>query len=187
MMDSDLLILVDCQDQPIGTADKLAAHMNGQLHRAFSVFLFNDNDEFLLQQRALGKYHTPGLWSNTCCSHPYDGETLEIASIKRLDEEMGISVPLVKVFSTSYLAKFSNGLVEHEIDHVFVGRFNGTPKINTDEARDWAYKSLTEIEAEIACLPHKYTPWFKLIYVSAFKYFKCMNHLPVPGKMQLVL
>ena len=185
-MNSRQLILVNNQDQQIGTANKLAAHLNGQLHRAFSVFLFNNNDEFLLQQRALGKYHTPGLWSNTCCSHPYDGDELKTAAAKRLDEEMGVSTSLTEIFSAPYQAKFSNGLVEHEIDHIFVGRFDGTPMINTDEVRDWTYKSLAEIEAEMACFPNEYTPWFKLIYVSAYKYFKGMDDLPDFRTTQLI-
>ena len=157
------LILVNEKDEQVGIADKTTAHLQGMLHRAFSIFLFNSNNELLLQQRALHKYHTPGLWTNTCCSHPYDGEVIEDAALKRLEVEMGISASLEKVFHFQYKSVLPNGLIEHELDHVFIGKFSDKPNINPDEAMAWKYMPLDAIETEIEKTPEKYTPWFKII------------------------
>lgn len=173
-IDNRQLILVNEQDQQIGTTDKFTAHRLGLLHRAFSVFLFNEKGDFLLQKRALDKYHTPGLWSNTCCSHPCDGENIMVTAGQRLQEEMGIIADLKEVFSSSYRAEFKNGLIEHEVDHVFVGSYEGLPSCNPLEACNWCYRSLAEIEAEMMTSPNKYTPWFRKIYINAYRCFKAL-------------
>lgn len=131
-MNEEKVILVDSEDNPIGTMPKMEAHEKAVLHRAFSVFILNDKGELMLQQRAFHKYHSPGLWTNTCCSHQREGELNLEAGTRRLTEEMGFSVPLEELFSFIYKASFDNGLTEHELDHVLLGYFDGLPKINTD-------------------------------------------------------
>lgn len=162
---SEQVILVDGNDVQLGTMEKLEAHRQGILHRAFSIFVFNDKNELLLQQRAFGKYHSPGLWTNSCCSHPRPGERLEIAARRRLMEEMGISCDLNNSFSFIYKAEVGNNLIEHEYDHVFIGRYNGEPVINKNEVNDWKYLSLDSVRDEINNFPEKFTIWFK----SAFE------------------
>jgi isopentenyl-diphosphate delta-isomerase len=157
------VVLVDEQDNATGTMEKIEAHEKGLLHRAFSVLLFNDKDELLLQQRAFNKYHCPGLWTNTCCSHPYADENTLTAAKRRLKEEMGIECSLQKVFDFIYKAAFDNGLTEHEFDHVFFGRFSGTPVINPKEVAGWKYLSLNNLKKEMTQDPESYTPWFKII------------------------
>lgn len=160
----DYVILVDEQDNPIGTAEKMEAHQNGgKLHRAFSVLVFNNKGETMLQRRAASKYHCPGLWTNTCCSHPRPEETTLAAASRRLQEEMGFVCPLEEKFTFLYRAEFSNGLTEHEFDHVFVGHYNADPAINPVEADDWRWVSMDDLEKEIAKNPDAFTAWFKII------------------------
>lgn len=159
------VILVNESDKEIGTMEKLEAHEKGLLHRAFSTFLMNSKGQMLLQQRALSKYHTPGLWTNTCCSHPAPGETIEQAASRRLQEEMGINgVKLEVLFDFIYYKKFDNGLIEHELDHVLLGEFDGEAKLNPEEAESaqWLYPQ--EIEEWIQLAPDQFTYWFKLAF-----------------------
>lgn len=156
------VILVDENDYPLGVAEKMKAHSEGKLHRAFSVFVFNDAGEMLLQRRALGKYHSAGLWTNTCCSHPRAGESVEAAATRRLCEEMGFECTLHKIFHFVYKATLERALIEHEFDHVFFGRFNGQPRPNPQEVMDWRWLNLPALEQELKQCPENYTVWFKL-------------------------
>ena len=160
---NEQVVLVDRNDNRIGLMEKLEAHEKGLLHRAFSVLLFNDQQELLLQQRAFNKYHCGGLWTNTCCSHPRPEEDVKDAALRRLKEEMGIECNLKKSFDFIYKADFNNGLTEHEYDHVFFGSFSGNPVINPGEVADWKYMSLHAIKKDMADHPDQYTPWFKII------------------------
>lgn len=161
-MISDQVVLVDERDIEVGVCDKLAAHKKGLLHRAISIFIFSTKGEILLQKRAKTKYHSGGLWSNTCCSHPRHGENVEAAAHRRLEEEMGFDCPLEKVHSFIYRTPFENGLVEYEFDHVLVGVYNGTPVINPEEAEDWKWM-IQEAVVEDACVhPERYSYWFKI-------------------------
>ena len=160
----ELVILVDKDDKEIGSMEKMEAHEKGLLHRAFSIFLFNDKNELLLQQRATSKYHSGGLWTNTCCSHPRKGESVLEAADRRLMEEMGIEATMHSEFSFIYKAELDNDLTEHELDHVVMGKFNGTPSINPDEVEAWKYVSMTEIEADMKTNPENYTAWFKIVF-----------------------
>lgn len=160
----ELLILVDDQDNEIGVMDKLSIHQQGLLHRAFSVFLFNSKNELLLQQRADSKYHSPGLWTNTCCSHPKPYEKTIEACKRRLMEEMGMVCGLEFSFSFKYKCIFSNGLTEHEFDHVYVGTTNELPIINTIEVKDSRYISLIDLEKEIELHPENFTEWLKICF-----------------------
>lgn len=160
-MDNDV-ILVNKHDRAIGSMEKLKAHQEGVLHRAFSIFLFNKNGEVLMQRRALGKYHSPGLWTNTCCSHPAPEETVMEAAKRRLKMEMGMSTPVEFSFKFYYKSDFENGLMEHEIDHVLFGETEIQPLLNTDEACDWKYMSFEELEKDIVQNPQLYTTWFKI-------------------------
>lgn len=155
--------LVNSTDEPTGTMEKLEAHQKGVLHRAISVLIFNSNQEILLQRRALHKYHSPGLWTNTCCSHPYPNENSKEAAMRRLKEEMNIEARLEFAFKFEYQASFSNGLTEHELDHVFIGHSNDTPHLNTDEAVAFKWISLMELKKDIQNSPEKYTVWFKIM------------------------
>jgi len=147
----------------IGLMPKLEAHQKGILHRAFSIFVFNDNNEMMLQQRALNKYHSPGLWTNTCCSHQRDGETSLEAGKRRLEEEMGFITPLKETDSFIYKAPFDNGLTEHELDHILVGNYNGVPEINQAEVASWKWMTLEQIQKDMQINPDDYTAWFKII------------------------
>ena len=158
------VILVNEKDEPIGLMGKMEAHEKGLLHRAFSVFIFNSKQEVLLQQRAACKYHSPNLWTNTCCSHPRAGETNQQAGERRLQEEMGLQVPLQEVFSFIYKAPFDNGLTEHEYDHVLVGYSDAQPQINPEEVVSWKWLSLEAIKEDILQAPERYTAWFKIIF-----------------------
>jgi isopentenyl-diphosphate delta-isomerase len=158
------VILVDSNDVEIGLMEKMQAHEQAKLHRAFSVFLLNNKNEVLLQRRALGKYHCAGMWTNTCCSHPRAGETLQNAVDRRLLEEMGISCKTNWSYSFIYKADVGNGLVEHELDHVFIGRFNEAPQPNAEEVADWKYVSVNELKIDMSNHPDQYTPWFKIIF-----------------------
>lgn len=156
------VILVDRLDNETGTMEKMQAHRTPQLHRAFSVFIFNSRGKMLLQRRALNKYHSAGLWTNTCCSHPYPGEKTEDAAIRRTLEEMGFTTPLSRAFDFIYQANFDNGLTEYEFDHVFIGEYDGDVCINTDEVESYCYKSFDEIKSDLHQTPWMYTEWFKI-------------------------
>ena len=158
------VVLVDEQDHPIGLMEKQAAHIGPHLHRAFSVFIFNSEGELLMQQRALSKYHSPGLWTNTCCSHPRDGETLEEATSRRLMEEMGMTCEMHEVYTFIYKAPVGQGLTEHEFDHVWIGQSDDTPNINREEVESWKYMSLNDLKKDISIHPELYTEWFKITF-----------------------
>ena len=160
----ELLILVDNNDVEIGLMDKESVHQTGALHRAFSVFTFNSEGLLLLQRRALNKYHSPGLWSNTCCSHPRKDETTAAACSRRLMEEMGLECTLKFGFSFTYRAQFENGLIEHEFDHVYIGLTDDNPKPDQTEVMDWKYISTKELQSEILAHPEHYTEWLKICF-----------------------
>ncbi len=164
------MILVDENDRQIGLMPKMEAHQKARLHRAFSVFVLNDKGEIMLQQRAAHKYHSPLLWTNTCCSHQRDGESNLAAGKRRLKEEMGFEVELEEVFSFIYKAPFDNGLTEHELDHVMVGKYNGTPIINPEEVEDWKWMAPKAIQEDILLNPDNYTAWFKIIFDKFYNY-----------------
>jgi isopentenyl-diphosphate delta-isomerase len=159
----EMVILVDQEDKAIGTMEKMEAHQKGELHRAFSVLVFNSAGEMLLQKRAIHKYHSGGLWTNACCSHPFPGENMEEAARRRLQEEMGID--LRPEFSHKFIYKttLDQNLIEHEYDHVFIGKFNGEPAVNTNEVEDWKYVNIPWLKADMQKRPEAYTYWFKLI------------------------
>lgn len=159
------IILVDEHDQVVGSEEKMKAHENGgKLHRAFSIFIFNNKGEMLIQLRSVKKYHFGGLWTNACCSHPNDGENLEEAVIRKLNQEFGFTTNLKELFSFTYKATDKNsGLTEHEFDHVFIGEFNGVPQPNPEEIDNFKWISIQDLENEIELHPEKFTPWFKII------------------------
>jgi isopentenyl-diphosphate delta-isomerase len=158
------VILVSDTDDQLGLMGKMEAHKKGILHRAFSVFVFNKKGALLLQQRALDKYHSPGLWTNTCCSHQRDGESSLGAGKRRLNEEMGFHCDLEEVFWFIYSAAFDNGLTEHELDHVMVGYYDNDPVINLQEVASFKWMSLDKVKQDIAEHPENYTEWFKIIF-----------------------
>ena len=162
------VILVDELDNQLGLMPKMQAHEKAVLHRAFSVFIFNDEGELMLQQRAAHKYHSPLLWTNTCCSHQRDGESNIEAGKRRLIEEMGFKTNLKEIFSFVYKAPFDNGLTEHELDHVMIGNFNGTPKINPDEVASYKWMTLEAVKKDIELQPKLYTAWFKIIFKESY-------------------
>lgn len=162
-MMQEMVILVDEHDNEIGLMEKQEAHVKALLHRAFSVMVFNDKGEMLLQQRALSKYHSGGVWTNTCCSHPRQGETTEQAAHRRLQEEMGFDCELKLHQTFIYKAPFDNGLTEHELDHVFIGTYNQDPQINPEEVNDFHWISLSELDQQLRNQPEKFTVWFKMI------------------------
>ncbi len=164
------LILVDENDIPLGTADKMEAHEKALLHRAFSVFIFNKKGEMLLQQRAKKKYHSAGLWTNACCSHPYFNQDIVTAAEKRLQEEMGFNTALTPAFEFLYKASFDNGLTEHEYDHVFTGTYDGAIVPDKDEVEDFCFKTMDDIKSSIAQRPEQYTVWFKIAFPKLENY-----------------
>lgn len=157
------VILVDANDRAIGTMEKMEAHRKGLLHRAFSIVLFNDEGKMLLQKRSRDKYHSSGLWTNACCSHPLPAERMEDATRRRLMEEMGIDLQPTFSHKFIYRAQLDNNLTEYELDHVFLGTFNGTPDINVKEVEDWKYADLQWLREDIKKNPAAYTEWFKLL------------------------
>jgi isopentenyl-diphosphate Delta-isomerase len=157
------VILVDTSDREIGTMEKMEAHQKGVLHRAFSILLFDDSGRILLQKRAENKYHSSGLWTNTCCSHPLPGESTEEATRRRLMEEMGIDLQPSFSYTFMYREQLHPDLIEHELDHVFFGKYSGAPVINEKEVADWKYADLNWLRADMARHPDAYTVWFKLI------------------------
>ena len=171
----DKLILVDENDVPIGTIEKMEAHQKALLHRAFSVFIFNSKGEMLLQQRALNKYHSGGLWTNACCSHPYEGQEIQAAAEKRLQEEMGFTIPLTKVFDFIYKAPFDNGLTEHEFDHVFMGKYDDTILPDKSEVENYCFMSIEGIKESMQLYPEKYTVWFKIAFPKMESYLAAVS------------
>jgi len=166
------VILVNEQDEPIGTMEKMEAHRKGLLHRAFSIFVFNKKNELLLQQRAFSKYHSGGLWTNTCCSHPRKGEQTIDACHRRLQEEMGFDCELEKITDFIYRAELDHNLIEHEFDHVFVGKWEGSPKLNPEEAASYKWMDVEAVEADMKLNPQLYTEWFKIIYQKFLFYVR---------------
>jgi len=163
-MKEELVILVDENDNQIGLMPKMEAHEKALLHRAFSVFVFNSKNQLMLQQRAIHKYHSPGLWTNTCCSHQRDGESNLVAGKRRLFEEMGFVTELKETTSFIYKAPFENGLTEHEFDHILVGAYEGTPEINEEEVAAWKWMDLESVKKDIKNNSDNYTAWFKIIF-----------------------
>ncbi len=169
-MKEEQVILVNENDEQIGLMPKMEAHVKAKLHRAFSVFIMNDKGETMLQQRALDKYHSPGLWTNTCCSHQRDGETNIEAGKRRLFEEMGFTAELKELFSFIYKAPFDNGLTEHELDHVMIGKYNNAPAINPEEVADWKWMKVEDVKDDISKNPENYTAWFKIIFQKFYNF-----------------
>jgi len=165
----ELVILVDENDNQIGLMPKMEAHEKALLHRAFSVFVFNKNGELMIQQRAATKYHSPLLWTNTCCSHQRAGESNIEAGKRRLFEEMGFSTDLQEVFSFIYKAPFDNGLTEHELDYVLIGSFDGEPNINKEEVESYKWMPLEDVKTDIEKNPHIYTAWFQIIFNKSYE------------------
>lgn len=157
------VILVDANDNAIGIMEKMEAHEKGLLHRAFSVLIFNSKGELLIQKRASTKYHSGGLWTNTCCSHPTPQESIEQAAKRRLKEEMGIEAEPTFTYKFIYKTDLDKNLIEYEVDHVLTAQFDGEPKVNENEVEDWKYVGLKELQRDAQDNPHLYTEWFKLI------------------------
>jgi len=171
-MEEEKVILVNEQDQQIGLMPKLEAHEKAILHRAFSVFILNDKKEIMLQQRAHLKYHSPLLWTNTCCSHQREGETNIQAGNRRLFEEMGFNTELEELFHFIYKAPFDNGLTEHELDHVMIGYYNEAPLINYEEVEDWKWMKIEDIKNNMLLNPEIYTVWFKIIFDEFYHFLE---------------
>ncbi len=163
-MDLDHVILVDQDDREIGTEEKMAAHRSGVLHRAFSAFVVRPDGQMLLQRRAVTKYHSPGLWSNTCCSHPRPGESVLQAADRRMMEEMGMTVSLKRAFEFTYRAQLPGALVEHEYDHVLIGESQTEPVPSADEVGDWRWAPTSQIVNEMERTPDHFTVWFKIAF-----------------------
>jgi len=164
---TEFVILVDENDQEIGTMEKMQAHEKGLLHRAFSLFVYNEKGEMLLQKRAIDKYHSGGLWTNACCSHPRKGETLTEAVKRRTREEMGFECEPQFAFSFIYKASLDKNLIEHELDHLFEANFSDVPVMNPAEVADFRYLSIEAIRTEIEVMPENYTEWFKIVFEKA--------------------
>jgi len=169
-MKEEQVILVNEKNEQIGTMAKMEAHEKAVLHRAFSVFITNGNGEIMLQQRAASKYHSPLLWTNTCCSHQRVGETNIEAGKRRLQEEMGFQAELKELFSFIYKAPFDNGLTEHELDHVMIGSYDAEPNINPEEVEAWKWMSPENIKEDISNNPNEYTAWFKIIFDKFYEH-----------------
>ena len=169
-MKNEKVILVDQSDNKIGLMDKMEAHEKGILHRAFSVFIFNKSNELMLQKRAHSKYHSPGLWTNTCCSHQRDDESNIEAGKRRLFEEMGFTTDLAETTSFIYRAAFDNDLIEHELDHILIGSYENSPNINKTEVDSWKWMQLEDIKEDIEISPNNYTVWFKIIFQKYYEY-----------------
>lgn len=171
-MIEEKVILVNERDEQIGLMPKLEAHEKAELHRAFSIFILNSKNEVMLQQRASQKYHSPLLWTNTCCSHQREGESNIQAGNRRLMEEMGFSTELKELFHFIYKAPFDNGLTEHELDHVMVGYFDGEPEINPEEVENWKWMDIDTIKEDMQVHPEKYTVWFKIIFDEFYHFLE---------------
>jgi isopentenyl-diphosphate delta-isomerase len=171
-MKEENVILVNRNDEQIGLMPKLEAHEKAVLHRAFSVFVLNDKNEIMLQQRAQHKYHSPLLWTNTCCSHQREGETNIEAGSRRLYEEMGFKTELKELFHFIYKAPFDNGLTEHELDHVMIGYYNDEPKISPDEVESWKWMCIEDVQKDMQLYPEIYTVWFKIIFDEFYHFLE---------------
>jgi len=171
------VILVDADDCAIGTMEKMEAHEKGLLHRAFSIFLFNDAGEMLIHRRALTKYHCGGQWSNACCSHPIKGKELEACVRDKLFQEMGIEAVTEKAFEFVYRAELPNGLIEHEYDHVFFGSYNSAPRPNPHEVSDWRYAPIERLRSELKNHPELFTPWFRIIFERVAQHYVTIGGL----------
>ncbi|WP_375239425.1 isopentenyl-diphosphate Delta-isomerase [Aurantibacter sp.] len=174
-MKEEQVILVNEFDEQIGLMPKMEAHEKAVLHRAFSVFIFNDKNEMLLQQRAISKYHSPGLWTNTCCSHQREGESNIEAGTRRLQEEMGFTAVLTETTSFIYKAPFENGLTEHELDHILIGNYNNDPIINPNEVEAFKWMRTEDVKNDIIINPDSYTAWFKIIFDKFYDYINITN------------
>ena len=171
-MSEEHVILVNEKDEPIGLMSKMEAHEKAVLHRAFSVFVLNSKNEIMLQQRAHHKYHSPLLWTNTCCSHQREGETTIQAGSRRLFEEMGFKTELKELFHFIYKAPFDNGLTEHELDHVMIGYYNDAPVINPEEVEAWKWMPIEAVKEDIQANPSIYTIWFKIIFDEFYHFLE---------------
>ncbi len=171
-MIEEQVILVNQQDEPIGLMNKMEAHEKAVLHRAFSVFVLNNKNEVMLQQRAHHKYHSPLLWTNTCCSHQRASESNIEAGKRRLFEEMGFQTELKELFHFIYKAPFDNGLTEHELDHVMIGYYNEAPVVNPDEVESWKWMTIEAIKEDMIENPNVYTVWFKIIFDEFYHYLE---------------
>lgn len=171
-MNEEKVILVNEKDEQIGLMPKLEAHEKAMLHRAFSVFILNDKNELMLQQRASQKYHSPLLWTNTCCSHQREGESNLEAGTRRLYEEMGFTTELRELFHFIYKAPFENGLTEHELDHVMIGFYNGEPKINPDEVEAWKWMPIDDVKSDMEQHSERYTVWTRIIFDEFYHYLE---------------
>ena len=177
---NEMVILVDQHDRQIGVEEKMKVHREGKLHRAFSVFVFNENGEMLLQKRAPTKYHSGGLWTNACCSHPRPGETVEQAASRRLQEEMGFTCILKKTFHFVYKAELDQGLIEHEFDHVFIGHYDAATQSsdftpNSKEVVDYRWVGVDTLKRDVQTFPEKYTTWFKIALERTLKFKSTKN------------
>ena len=172
MSEEEKVILVNEKDEPIGLMPKMEAHEKALLHRAFSVFILNSNNEIMLQQRAAEKYHSPLLWTNTTCSHQREGETNIEAGTRRLREEMGFETQLKELFSFIYKAPFDNGLTEHELDHVMIGYYDDEPNINREEAESWKWMGIEDVKEDMQEHPELYTVWFRIIFDEFYHYLE---------------
>jgi isopentenyl-diphosphate delta-isomerase len=177
------VILVNEQDEQVGVMEKMQVHREGILHRAFSVFIFNSQGHMLLQQRAFSKYHSGGLWTNACCSHPAPGETTEQAAARRLREEMGFNTPLVKLFDFIYRSEFGNGLTEHELDHVFAGIYDAAITPDAAEVHDYCYKSPAQIQVLLQQQPQQFTAWFHLAFPKVMDWAQAHPWIKTPGEV----
>ena len=171
-MEEEKVILVNKLDEQIGLMPKMEAHEKAILHRAFSVFVLNNQNEIMLQQRAHQKYHSPLLWTNTCCSHQREGETNIQAGNRRLYEEMGFNTDLKELFHFIYKAPFDNGLTEHELDHVMIGYYNEEPVINTEEVEAWKWMKIEDVKNDMLLNPNDYTVWFKIIFDEFYHFLE---------------
>ena len=169
-MEEEKVILVNEKDEQIGLMPKMEAHEKALLHRAFSVFVFNQDNELMIQQRAFRKYHSPGLWTNTCSSHQREGESNVQAGKRRLQEEMGFTTELKDTVSFIYKAPFDNGLTEHEFDHILVGYYDGKPNLNPEEVNDWKWMALEDLKVDMEKQPQLYTEWFKIIFENYYNH-----------------
>jgi len=171
-MEEEQVILVNDKDEAIGLMPKMEAHEKALLHRAFSVFVLNEHNEIMMQQRAAEKYHSPLLWTNTTCSHQRNGESNIAAGTRRLQEEMGFTTELKELFSFIYKAPFDNGLTEHEFDHVMIGYYNDAPKINPDEAESWKWMAIEDVKKDMLVNANSYTIWFRIIFDEFYHFLE---------------
>ena len=179
------IILVNEYDEEVGTMEKMETHRKALLHRAFSVFIFNSSNEMLLQQRAIGKYHSGGLWTNACCSHPRPGEQTNAAATRRLFEEMGFQTDLEEIFHFTYKQVFENGLTEYEFDHVFAGYYNGQVYPNRQEAGDFCFMKMDDIKTALQAHPKKFSAWFHIAFPRIEKWLKESGRIAMQGKLKI--